>query len=112
MPAKRERLSLVDFQVRQRLPLVDLKGKRLAIDEQINLRNTDRWTVPEKRERLSLVDFQVKQRLPFADLRETDLLLTDRLTCEILTGVLCLQREREAVIGGFTSETEAAIGSF
>ncbi len=31
MPAKRERLSLVDFQVRQRLPLVDLKGKRLAI---------------------------------------------------------------------------------
>ncbi len=42
-------------QVKQRLPLVDLKGKRLAIGEQINLRNTDRWTVPAKREMSSLV---------------------------------------------------------
>jgi hypothetical protein len=58
VPAKKDRLSLVDLQVRQRLPLVDLKGKRLAIGEQ-------------------------------------------KLTCEILTGGLCLQREREAVVGGF-----------
>jgi hypothetical protein len=49
VPAKRERLSLVDFQVRQRLPLADLKRNRLAIGGQINLRNTDRWTVPAKR---------------------------------------------------------------
>jgi hypothetical protein len=42
VPAKRERLLLVDFQVKQRLPLVDSKEKRLAIGEQINLRNTDR----------------------------------------------------------------------
>ncbi len=51
MPAKREMLSLVDFQVKQRLPLVDLKKKRLAIGEQINLQNTDRWTVSAKTER-------------------------------------------------------------
>ncbi len=51
MPAKRKELLLVDFQVRKRLPLVDLKGKRLAIGEQINLGNTDRWTVPAKAER-------------------------------------------------------------
>ncbi len=69
---ERERLSLVDFQVRQRLPLVELKGKRLAIGGQINLRNTDRWTVPAKRARLSLVDFQVRQRLPLVHFKRTD----------------------------------------
>jgi hypothetical protein len=37
--------------VKQRLPLVDLKGKSLAIGEQINLQNIDRWTVPAKTER-------------------------------------------------------------
>jgi hypothetical protein len=46
--------------------LVDSKEKRLAIGEQINLRNTDRWIVPAKTERV--------------------------------------------VIGGFSNETEAAIG--
>jgi hypothetical protein len=55
--------------VKQRLPLVDLKGNRLAIGGQINLRNTDRWTVPAKREMLSLVDFQVRQRLPLVDFK-------------------------------------------
>jgi hypothetical protein len=56
---------------RERLSLVGSSETEAAIGsflrEQINLRNTDRWTVPAK-------------------------------------------REREAVIGGFSSETEAAIG--
>ncbi len=69
MPAKRERGCHWWVQVKQRLPLVDLKGKRLAIGGQ-------------------------------------------KLTCEIQTGGLCLQRQREDVIGGFSSETEAGIGSF
>ncbi len=69
MPAQRERLSLVDFQVRQRLPLVDLKGNRLAIGGQIKLRNTDMWIVPAKRKMLLLVDFQVQQRLPLVDFK-------------------------------------------
>ncbi len=45
------------------------KGTRLAIGEQINLRNTERWTVTAKREKLLLVDFQMRQRLPFVDFK-------------------------------------------
>jgi hypothetical protein len=112
VPAKRERLSLVDFQVRQRLPLVDIKRNRLAIGEQINLRNIDRWTESAKRESFVIGWVQVRQRLPLADLKRKRLANGGKITCEILTGELLLQRQRKDVIDGFSSETEAAIGLF
>ncbi len=66
--------------MKHRLPLVDLKGNRLAISEQkLTCEILTGGLCFKDRERMLLVDFQVRQRLPLVDLKGKRLAIGEQI---------------------------------